>query len=178
MRIVSGTHKGRLVRPPKSIQARPTTDFAKENLFNILENRIDFEGKTVLDLFAGTGNISYEFISRGCKEVTAVEKNFKHIRFIQKTAEELEMDNLQTIKKDVFKFLQSLEQKFDLIFADPPYQLKEARQLPDLVFARNILQEDGLFILEHSKHTEFNDHPSFFEKRSYGSVQFSFFSTL
>ena len=175
MRIVSGKYKGRLIRPPKKITARPTTDFAKENLFNILETRIDFAGKEILDLFSGTGNISYEFISRGSKSVLAVEKNYLHLQFIKKTANELEMPELKVIKKDVFKFLKSSPQKFDIIFADPPYQLKEIDQIPSIIFENNVLKENGFLILEHSKDSNFSEHPNFYEIRNYGSVNFSFF---
>jgi len=175
LRIISGTYKGRQIHPPKSIQARPTTDFAKENLFNILETRLDFEGKNVLDLFAGTGNMSYEFISRGCAYVTAVEMNFKHIKFIKKTLALLEMQNIEVKRKDVFKYLESPDQSFHVIFADPPYQMKEMGDLPDRIFSTTILQKDGYFILEHSKHTDFSGHPNLHEKRAYGSVHFSIF---
>jgi len=175
VRIVSGTYKGRQIRPPKSLPARPTTDFAKENLFNILENRIDFEGKHCLDLFAGTGNISYELSSRGCDYIIAVEKNFKNSGFIKKTTSKLEIKNIEVKTKDAFKFLKNPGQQFFIIFADPPYQLKESENLPDIIFSNNILEKDGYFILEHSKHSDYSVHPNFQEKRTYGTVHFSIF---
>jgi 16S rRNA (guanine(966)-N(2))-methyltransferase RsmD len=175
VRIVSGKYKGRLIRPPKKINARPTTDFAKENLFNILETRIDFEDKKVLDLFSGTGNISYEFISRGAQSVLAIEKDFNHSRFIKQTASQMEMTNLMVKKGEVFKFLERCREQFDIIFADPPYQLKAINTLPDIIFSNKLLTKEGFFILEHSKHTDFSTHPNFYENRNYGNVNFSFF---
>lgn len=175
MRIISGKYKGRQIHPPKSLKARPTTDFAKENLFNILETRMDFEGKHLLDLFAGTGNISYEFVSRGCESVTAVEKMYKNAVFIKKTANQLEINNIYVKIKDVFKFLKSTDQSYFLIFADPPYQLEDIETIPELIFSGNILEPNGYFILEHSKHSDFSNHPKFNERRIYGSVNFSIF---
>ncbi len=175
MRIVSGKYKGRLIRPGKKISARPTTDFAKENLFNILETRIDFEDKDVLDLFAGTGNMSYEFVSRGSRYVLAVEKNKIHYQFIVKIADEMEMTNLEIHKADVFRFLKSSPQRFDIVFADPPYQIKNMNQLPDQILEAGLLKENGILILEHSKESDFSSHPRFYENRRYGSVNFSFF---
>ena len=176
MRIISGKYKGRLIRPPKKINARPTTDFAKENLFNILETRVDFKDKEVLDLFAGTGNMSYEFASRGSQSILAIEKDYKHFQFIKKTTHEMEMKNIIVRKIEVFKFLASCGQQFDIIFADPPYQLKEIKKLPEIIVAKDLLKEEGFFILEHSKHNDFSHHNHFYEKRKYGSVHFSFFS--
>ena len=175
MRIVSGTHKGRRITPDKSFKARPTTDFAKENLFNVLNNIVDFENLSVLDLFGGTGGISYEFASRGAEKVICVELNHRHFSFIQKTVNELQFDQILPIKSDVFKFLKACHQKFDMIFADPPYDLKKIESIPDLIFEKEILQEDGLLIVEHSSKNDFSKHPFFSEKRTYGSVNFSFF---
>ncbi|WP_372753188.1 16S rRNA (guanine(966)-N(2))-methyltransferase RsmD [Labilibaculum sp.] len=175
MRIVSGTHKGRRISPDKNFKARPTTDFAKENLFNVLNNIIDFEDLNVLDLFSGTGGISYEFASRGAKRVMSVEKNHSHFSFIQKTIQELKFEQIQVIKSDVFRFLRNYSQKFDVIFADPPFDMKSFETIPKLVFEKELLSENGILILEHGSTNDFGTHPNFIEKRSYGSVNFTFF---
>ncbi|NDV46162.1 16S rRNA (guanine(966)-N(2))-methyltransferase RsmD [Paludibacter sp. 221] len=175
MRIVSGKYKGRRISPPNNITARPTTDFAKEGLFNLLSNQLDFEDINALDLFAGTGSISLELISRECKSVTAVELNEKHYAFIKKTCSELKVDNLLLLKTDVFKFIKKTHAKYDLIFADPPYDLRELTAIPDMIFERDILSENGLFVLEHSAKNNFESHPNFKEHRHYGNVNFSFF---
>ncbi len=175
MRIVSGKYKGRHFKPPKDFKARPTTDFAKENLFNILANYIDFQDKNVLDLFAGTGSIGIEFISRGASRVTSVENNYKHFQFLKKITQKLDIDNIRIIKKDVFRFLEHSNEKFDLIFADPPYQLEGIDKLPDLIFNNNLIEEKGILIIEHSSQTHFGNHNCFSELRTYGSVNFSFF---
>lgn len=177
MRIVSGFLKGRRFSPPSSFKARPTTDFAKENLFNVLNNIVDFEEIKVLDLFAGTGSISFEFASRGCVDITSVEQNMVHYRFIDKTAQELNLKKSMTIiKTDVFRFVEKTTVKYDLIFADPPFDLDKAAQLPDIVLQRGMLKADGMFILEHSDKKSYGDHPNFKELRAYGKVHFSFFS--
>lgn len=175
MRIVSGTHKGRRISPDKSFKARPTTDFAKENLFNVLNNIIELEDITVLDLFGGTGGISYEFASRGAEKVICVEKNFRHFTFIQKTIEELKFDQILAIKSDVFRFLRNYSQKFDMIFADPPFDMKSIETIPELVFEKELLSEEGILIVEHGSKNDFSSHPNFSELRTYGSVNFSFF---
>ena len=175
MRIVSGTHKGRRITPDKNFKARPTTDFAKENLFNVLNNIIDFEELIVLDLFGGTGGISYEFASRGAQKVVCVEINHRHFSFILKTANDFKFDKILPIKSDVFKFVKNCKQKFDLIFADPPYDLKTIDVIPDLIFEKDILNEDGILIIEHGSGNAFSSHPNFMEIRTYGSVNFSFF---
>ena len=175
MRIISGKYKRRLIKPPKDLPVRPTTDMARESLFNILENKTDFEGKSVLDLFSGTGAVSYEFVSRGCKDVLAVDSNFKCVQFIKKTASEFEMKDLLTIKGDVFKFLSRTKSSFDIIFADPPYDLENLDTIPELVFSNNLLNENGIFILEHPKIYDFSNHPKFVDHRKYGKVNFSFF---
>lgn len=176
MRIISGIYKSRRFDVPRSFKARPTTDFAKENLFNVLTNRIDFEdGITALDLFAGTGSISVELVSRGCDQVIAVEKDRDHYAFICKIMRELKTDKCIPIRADVFKFIQTNKSQYDFIFADPPYELKNLNTIPDLIFNQNILKESGLFILEHGKQDNFEEHPHFIEKRVYGSVNFSFF---
>ena len=175
MRIISGKFKGRRLSAPNNITARPTTDFAKEGLFNILNNRIDFEGIDVLDLFAGTGGIGIEFISRDCNSVISIEQNDRHCAFIRKICDELKIDNLSLLKTDVFKYINSCHTQFDMIFADPPYDLANLAEIPNLIFARNLLKVDGLFVLEHSSKNNFQLHPNFVDSRNYGSVNFSFF---
>ncbi|MFI3288745.1 MAG: RsmD family RNA methyltransferase [Rikenellaceae bacterium] len=175
MRIISGQYKGRLITPPKNLRARPTTDFAKENLFNVLQCIVDFEECDVLDLFAGTGSISYEFASRGAKSVTSVEINSVHYNFIRRTAADLGIDNLYAVKANVFLYLKSCAKRFDIIFSDAPYDLEGSESVIDLVFENDLLSDDGLFVFEHSKGIEFSRHPQFWQSRSYGSVQFSFF---
>lgn len=175
MRIISGRCGGRTIVPPKNLRARPTTDFAKENLFNVLGNMIDFEDIEVLDLFAGTGSISYEFASRGAAAVTSVEINAVHYNFIRTTAKTFGFDNLHAVKANVFLYLKSCVKRFDVIFSDAPYDLEGSEQVVDLVFEKGLLKEDGVFIFEHSKSMNFSDHPNFVQTRSYGSVQFSIF---
>lgn len=175
MRVISGKLKGRVFNPPKNFRARPTTDFAKENLFNVLNNRIDWEETEALDLFGGTGGISYELISRGCKRVVCVEKDPKHADFIEKTKTEFKLDNMSVLKLDVFTYLERYSQQFDLIFIDPPYDLKDFDTIPQIVLNKNILAKDGLFIIEHSGEYDFSDIPQFSETRKYGSVNFTFF---
>lgn len=176
MRVISGIYKRRRFDVPKNFKARPTTDFAKENLFNVLSNRIDFEdGLTALDLFAGTGSISIELVSRGCDKVISVEKDPQHYSFICKVMQEVKTDKCLPIRGDVFKFIDSTREKFNFIFADPPYALANLKNIPDLIFEKGLLKEDGLFILEHGKDHSFEEHPHFVEQRQYGSVNFSFF---
>lgn len=175
MRIISGKFKGRRISAPRNITARPTTDFAKEGLFNLLNNRIDFEDINVLDLFAGTSSISVEFVSRGCENVVTVEQSEKHCAFIRKVCDELKIDNLSLIKTDVFRFLESCRVKFDVVFADPPYELTTLKDIPDIIFAKKLLKEGGLFILEHSSKNDFSKHPHFSAHRNYGNVNFTFF---
>ena len=175
MRIISGKFRGRAINPPKNLRARPTTDFAKENLFNILTNLVDFEECTVLDLFAGTGSISYEFASRGVKSVTAVEINSVHHNFIRNTARDLGADNIFAVKANVFLYLKSCPKRFDIVFSDAPYDLEGIEDVVDLVLSGNILEDDGIFIFEHSEKYNFENQPRFWQSRSYGSVQFSFF---
>lgn len=175
MRIISGTYKGRRISAPSNITARPTTDFAKEGLFNLLNNRIDFEDIDILDLFAGTGGIGIEFVSRGCNSAISIEQNERHCAFIRKVCEDLKIKNLSLMKTDVFRFINSCHSKFDLIFADPPYELKELKEIPDIIFKNQLLKEDGLFILEHSSKDSFVSHPNFDDHRNYGNVNFSFF---
>lgn len=176
MRIISGKFKARRLAVPNNITARPTTDFAKEGLFNLLNNQIDFENIDMLDLFAGTGGIGIEFVSREARQVISVEQNDRHCSFIRKTCDELKIDNLTLIRTDVFRFIKSCHSKFDVIFADPPYELETISTLPDLIFAKALLKSDGLFILEHSAKNDFCKHPNFEMKRHYGNVNFSFFT--
>jgi 16S rRNA (guanine(966)-N(2))-methyltransferase RsmD len=174
MRIITGKYGHRRFQTPVWFNARPTTDFAKENLFNVLENLIDWDDLVALDLFAGTGSISFELLSRGCRSVTAVESNHAHASFIAKVAEELKEDGLTLYRQDVFRYLHSTKkQSFDFIFADPPYDLKELTELPKLI--ENILRDGGIFVLEHSKANDFSNHPDFYQRRIYGSVNFSLF---
>lgn len=178
MRIISGKYKGKTIQAPKQLPVRPTTDFAKEGLFNIIENSFDINELSVLDLFCGTGNISFEFASRGAKNITSVDANNHCVRFVKETSNSLELKNLQLIKQDVFRFLKRATQQFDFIFADPPYQLKELVEIPDLIFKNNWLNDGGWFVLEHDKFVEFSKHPNFFQHRKYGNVNFSFFQNL
>lgn len=178
MRIISGQLKGRTITPPRNLRARPTTDFAKENLFNVLQNLIDIEECDVLDLFSGTGSISYEFCSRGAKSVTSVEINAVHHNFIRKTAQELGLKNLYAVKANAFLYLKSCPKQFDLVFSDAPYDLEQAEEIIPLVLESQLLKEDGIFIFEHSKEKNFSNHPLFWQLRSYGSVQFSFFKKM
>lgn len=175
MRVISGIYKRRRFDVPHTFKARPTTDFAKENLFNVLNNYIDFEGTTVLDLFAGTGSISIELVSRGCERVISVEKDPQHHAFICKVMNEVKTDKCLPLRGDVFKYIERCNEQFDFIFADPPYALKELITIPDKIFEYNLLKEDGIFVLEHGKDQNFEKHPHFIEHRHYGSVNFSFF---
>ena len=176
MRIITGKYKGRHFEIPRSFKARPTTDFAKENIFNVLMGYIDFDGTRALDLFAGTGSITLELLSRGCSQVVSVELDRDHHRFIQQCIAKLqEENNVQCLRADVFRFIKGSHQQFDFIFADPPYALKELPQLPDLILEKQLLTSDGLFVLEHGKDYDFSQHPHFVEHRSYGSVNFTLF---
>ena len=175
MRIISGKYKGRRINPPSNFTARPTTDYARESLLNILTNRIDFEAVNILDLFAGTGSISYEFASRGALVVHLVEKNPKHMSFIRRMVDEMKFDNIKPIHIDVKSFLKTCRFKYDIVFADPPYDLTWLDTLPELVASSGVLKEEGVFILEHPKDLRFSSHKLFFEHRNYGSVNFSFF---
>ncbi len=175
MRIIGGKYKGRRIEPPSNLNARPTTDFAREGLFNILANRIDFEEINVLDLFAGTGSISFEFSSRGAASVHLVEKNPKHISGINRIIRDIGFENIRPLHVDVRSYLRACHVKYDVVFADPPYDLPWLSTLPSLVLNAGILTEEGFFILEHPRDINFSDNPSFFEHRNYGGVNFSFF---
>ena len=176
MRIITGKYKGRHFDIPRSFKARPTTDFAKENIFNVLTQYVDFDGAEALDLFSGTGRISLELLSRGCRQVVSVELDHDHHRFIRQCLQKLDgQQNCIPIRADVFRFLKSCRQQYDFIFADPPYALKELPTIPDLIFERQLLKPDGIFVFEHGKDYDFSQHPHFVEHRSYGSVNFSLF---
>lgn len=176
MRVITGIYKGRHFEIPRSFKARPTTDFAKENLFNVLNGYLDFEeGPIALDLFAGTGSITIELLSRGCSKVFSVEKDPQHFGFIIQVLKTLKDEHCIPVRNDVFRFIQKCKEQFDFIFADPPYALKELEQLPDLIMDSNLLCPNGLFVLEHGKNNDFSEHSCFLEHRSYGSVNFSFF---
>ena len=175
MRIISGTHKGKQIVADHHLTLRPTTDFAKEGLFNILSNRYDISSIEVLDLFSGTGSISYEFASRDCKEIHAVEIEQRHTAFIRATAAKLGFRQIRVIREDVFHFLTICKMKYDIVFADPPYELPNIEVLPDSVLKRDILKTDGILILEHSKRNDFSAHENLFDQRRYGNVNFSFF---
>lgn len=176
MRIISGEHKGRKIIAPKKLPVRPTTDMAKESLFNILNNQFYFDEISVLDLFAGTGNVSYEFASRGTQHIISVDKDFGCVKFINETSETLNM-SIQVIKSDVFKFLESTNGKFSVIFADPPYDFNTDlfSKIPELVFSNNLLEDDGILIVEHSKHTDLSAVKNYSHSKSYGGNMFSFF---
>ena len=175
MRIITGTYKGRHFDIPRTFKARPTTDFAKENIFNVLTGYIDLDGTTALDLFSGTGSITLELLSRGCSRVVSVEQDRDHHRFITDCLKKLGTNVCLPLRGDAFRFVKSCKQQFDFIFADPPYALKELPQIPQLIFDHNLLKEDGIFVFEHGKDNDFSQHPNFVEHRSYGSVNFSIF---
>lgn len=178
MRIISGTYKARRISVPKNITARPTTDFAKEGLFNLIDNQIDIEGITALDLFAGTGSIGIELISRGANHVVSVEQSDRHCAFIRKTCKQLSIHNLLLLKTDVYRFLSTSTRRFDLIFADPPYDMDDFEKLPQLILDKKILLPNGLMIIEHSSKLSFETHPCFCSHRRYGNVNFSFFQYI
>ncbi len=176
MRIISGKYKGRRISPPRNLPVRPTTDMSKEALFNVLNNHFNFQELKVLDLFAGTGNISFEFASRGCQPITCIDADFGCIKFIKQTADEFDF-NITAIKSDVFKFLEKHAANYDLIFADPPYGIdqKEFDKIVTLVFDQELLNESGMMIIEHSKHTKLNHLINFSFQKNYGGSVFSFF---
>ena len=177
MRIISGEFKGRRLTAPKKLPVRPTTDMAKEALFNIINNNYYFDDISVLDLFSGTGNISYEFASRGTQDITAVDENYGCIKFINETSEAFEM-SIDTFKSDVYKFLEQNNRSYNIIFADPPYEftLEQFSKIPELVFSRNLLDDEGLLIVEHSKYTKLDTLEFFKYSKLYGGNCFSFFS--
>ena len=179
MRIITGKFKGRHFDIPRTFKARPTTDFAKENVFNVLTHYIDFDGAEALDLFSGTGSITLELLSRGCSRVVSIEYDRDHHRFIQQCLQKLQGKapafSAQCIRADVFRFVKSCRQQFDFIFADPPYALHELPTIPDLIFDKQMLKPGGVFVFEHGGSHDFARHPHFREHRQYGSVNFSLF---
>ena len=178
MRIISGKYGRRRFDVPTNITARPTTDMARENLFNVLGNLIDFEGKMVLDLFAGTGAMSFEFLSRGCASVTAVEKARTQAEFIKRVQQQLGDPNLTLVRGDVFKFVATCRQSFDVIFADPPYDLPRFGEIPGLVLDSPLVHDGTLFIMEHPREHDFSGLPHFSQQRVYGKVNFSLFEIV
>lgn len=176
MRIISGKFRARRFSVPHQFPSRPTTDFAKEGLFNMLENQIDFDDLNILDLCVGTGNISFEFLSREAGKITAVDTNLNCLRFVKKNAEEMKVDDLiRTLKMDILHFLSITTDQYDIIFADPPYNYKKHDEIQKIVFEKNLLKEDGLLIIEHGKETDLKNTTYFKNQRNYGNVYFSFF---
>ncbi len=177
MRIIGGTLKGKSILPPVGYKARPTTDFAKEGLFNVLQNEVDFEGCTVLDLFSGTGGISYEFASRGCPRVVAVEMNPAHCAFIKKTSAQFGLGRtVQVAHSNVFDFLGLCRETYDIVFADPPYAIEGLDTIPEKVFSHGLVKDGGYLILEHPGDYRFTSDAGFVKEKRYGNVHFSFFS--
>ena len=176
MRIISGKYKGRRISPPKNLPVRPTTDMSKEALFNVLRNHFNFDGLKVLDLFSGTGNISYEFASRGSDNITCVDGDFGCVKFIKQTATEFDF-NIAAVKSDVLKFIEKCNAKYDIIFADPPYAFEQKifEKIVLDIFDRNLLEDEGMMIIEHSKYTKLDHLIHFSFKKSYGGSIFSFF---
>ena len=174
MRIIGGTFSGHRFHPPQKIPARPTTDIAKEGLFNILQNHFEFDGIKALDLFGGTGSISYELASRGCTDIVTVEIDRQSALFIEKTAEQFKF-GIDVVKMDVFKFIGSCHEQFNFIFAGPPYPLKTIPDLPNLIFEHQLLKSEGWFVLEHNPQHHFDQHPRFIRSRNYGTTIFSIF---
>jgi 16S rRNA (guanine966-N2)-methyltransferase len=175
MRIIGGILKGLRLNPPKNLPVRPTTDLAKEALFNILLNKIEFEDIKVLDLFSGTGNISLEFASRGAKEVISVDRSIQCINYLKDTVRQHKLTQIKTYKADVFKYLQIETEQYDLIFADPPYDLNQIPEIAKIVFEKNLLLPGGLLIVEHQSLQNLSNHTAFVEQRTYGHSSFSFF---
>ncbi len=175
MRIITGQYKGRHFSIPRTFKARPTTDFAKESIFNVLNGYLDFDGIAALDLFAGTGSISLEMLSRGCKPVVSVEGNREHATFITQCMKKIGTTDHILIRGDVFRFLKKCHEQFNFVFADPPYALDALDTIPSLIFQYQLLKPKGVLVLEHGKNYNFSEEPHFIEHRSYGSVNFSLF---
>lgn len=175
MRVITGIYKGRRFEIPRTFKARPTTDFAKENIFNVINGYVEMEGCMALDLFSGTGSISLEMLSRGCAQVVSVEADREHHAFIRRCLQKIGAINCIPIRGDVFRFMKSCHTRFDLIFADPPYNLERLAEIPSLIFEHDLLKEDGLLVFEHGKDNDFSQYPHFMEHRAYGSVNFSLF---
>ncbi|HEY5326723.1 MAG TPA: RsmD family RNA methyltransferase [Mucilaginibacter sp.] len=177
MRIIGGALKGLRLNPPKNLPVRPTTDLAKEALFNILQNQVDFEGLKVVDLFSGTGNIAMEFASRGAEHVLCVDRSILCVNYLKDTARQHGLNGIKVNKEDVFKYLQHETEQFDLVFADPPYDLNRIPDIPKIIFEKNMLLPGGLLIVEHQSMQNLSNHPAFAEQRQYGHSSFSFFKT-
>ncbi len=175
MRIISGSHRGRIITPPKFFKARPTTDVAKESIFNIIDNNIYIEDIRVLDIFAGTGSISYEFASRGCNDITTIDISKKYLNYIDITAERLNLKQIHTIHADALKFISQSHGKYDMIFADPPYDMEGIGEIPDLIFRNGLLNPEGWLIIEHSTNIKFSEKKHFDRHKKYGKVNFSIF---
>ena len=176
MRIITGIYRGRRFEIPRTFKARPTTDFAKENIFNVMNGLVDFDDATALDLFAGTGSISLELLSRGCSEVVSVELDRQHAAFIAQCMDKVGAGEKSIlIKGDALKYIKACSRQFDIIFADPPYSMPELPTIPELILSSGLLAEGGLLVFEHGKRNDFSDHPRFFNHREYGSVNFSIF---
>lgn len=176
MRIISGIHGGRRINPPSNMpHTRPTTDIAKEGLFNILQNTLDFEELKTLDLFGGTGCISYELASRGCKDLTIIEQDSKMYEFIKTTSQTLKFENFKVIKMEVFRYILQCKEQYDFIFAGPPYALGTIDDLPKFIFEKNLLNPNGLFVLEHTPRNDYEKYPFFQKAKNYGTTVFSFF---
>jgi 16S rRNA (guanine(966)-N(2))-methyltransferase RsmD len=175
MRIIGGKLSRRVIKPPKNLPVRPTTDLAKESLFNILRHKTDFTGKNVLDLFAGTGSLTYEFASRGCATVLSIEKDYNCVQFIKDTIKSFEMTNVKVIRNDVFRFIRTTSYKFDIIFADPPYDHTDIENILPLIYENELLNDNGYLIIEHPPSIDFTGRTGFIEHRKYGHVNFSFF---
>ncbi len=176
MRIIGGEHGGRKFNPPNNMpHTRPTTDIAKEGLFNILQHKVEFETLKTLDLFGGTGSISYELASRGVPDLTIVEKDNAMYEFIKKTSVSLRLENFKVVKMDVFKFIETCNSKFDLIFAGPPYALTTIDELPRLIFEKQLLTPQGRFILEHTPRNDYKSFPFYAAERNYGTTVFTTF---
>jgi 16S rRNA (guanine966-N2)-methyltransferase len=175
VRIVGGAYRGRKIEVSRGFDSRPTTDFAREALFNIMANHYDFEDIKVLDLFSGTGSISFEFASRGCPAIDLVDSNSRSVQFIAKVATDLDMKGIHPVRMDVFRFIPLCKKQYNVIFADPPYDLKNLQEIPELVLSHQLLLPGGWFVLEHGKSHNFKTMPQYFDERHYGSVHFTFF---
>jgi 16S rRNA (guanine(966)-N(2))-methyltransferase RsmD len=175
MRVITGKYRGRKFYPPENIPTRPTTDFAKTGLFNILNNHIDFVEVSYLDLFAGTGSLSYEFASRGCEHIICVDQDMNCANFIKKMIQEWKITGMQVVRSDVFSFINQCRDKFDIIFAGPPYKLSNIADIPDIIFEKGLVKDEGWFILETSPEHDFSKHPRLFDHRKYGDTNFHFF---
>lgn len=177
MRIITGEYKGRHFEIPRSFKARPTTDFAKENIFNVIRGYVDFTDKAALDLFSGTGSISLELLSRGCSKVISVELDREHIAFIRQCLAKIGTDKCLTLRTDALRFIKNCREQFDIVFADPPYSMAELPQIPQLILEKGLVKKGGILVMEHGSQTDFSQLEGFADHRNYGSVNFSIFLT-